>query len=73
MSVRVLLVVGHSHHPRLVALDEEDGDPFMVLLDAGAWIENVSVNGAAAVASAQIGVVCGSDVRIYQLDPAPAV
>ncbi len=62
------IVVGHSHHPRIVAVDE-DGEPAFVLFDPGAWIEKIRINDGDTAHSAQVGVLCGSDARIYQLDP----
>lgn len=68
-----LLVVGHSHCPRTVAVTGPDGGPLFTLLDVGAWVENVSLNGAQAMPSHQIGVVCGDDLRIYQLEAASSL
>jgi UDP-2,3-diacylglucosamine pyrophosphatase LpxH len=65
-----LVVVGHSHHPRTVSVTGPDGGPLFTLLDVGAWLENVRINEGAAVPSQQIGVVCGDDIRIYQLEAA---
>jgi UDP-2,3-diacylglucosamine pyrophosphatase LpxH len=62
-----LLVVGHSHHARTISVTGPDGGPLFTLMDVGAWIENVRINEGAAVPSNQIGVVCGDDIRIYQL------
>jgi hypothetical protein len=42
----------------------------VVLMDCGAWIESCRFAGErAAVPSCQVGILCGGDARIYQLDP----
>jgi UDP-2,3-diacylglucosamine pyrophosphatase LpxH len=63
------IVIGHSHHARIcIHRDREDSANNLVLVDCGAWIE-FSRFGADIVPSCQIGVLCGGDMRIYQLDP----
>ena len=63
------IVIGHSHQAR-ICLHRNAHDPGnnLVLVDCGAWIESVQF-GDAVVPSCQIGVLCGGDMRIYQLDP----
>lgn len=68
-----LVVIGHSHHARVVAVDTDRGRPFTVLMDCGAWVENVKIGRRRPVASCQVGVLCGNDLRIYQLDPGRAI
>ena len=61
-------VIGHSHRPRLcVHLDGAQPENNLVLADCGAWIEAVEIGGQ-SVPSCQLGVLCGGDMRIYQLD-----
>ena len=75
-----LMVVGHTHRARIVVAEEQDrearrrpatGDA-LILMDCGAWNENATFadehGRPRTTASAQIGVQCGSDVRIYQCD-----
>ena len=75
-----LMVIGHTHRARIVVAEEQDrenrrrpatGDA-LILMDCGAWIENATFadehGRPRTTASAQIGVQCGSDVRIYQCD-----
>lgn len=67
-----MVVVGHSHHPRLVAVGEADEPGSFLLMDCGAWIEEVDwpvAGGTKRLPSCQVGVLCGDDARIYQLDP----
>ena len=63
------IVIGHSHQAR-ICLHRNAHDPGnnLVLVDCGAWIESAQF-GDAVVPSCQIGVLCGGDMRIYQLDP----
>jgi hypothetical protein len=62
------LVIGHSHWPRLcVHLDGARPQNNLVLADCGAWIEALDIGGR-VVPSCQVGVMCGGDMRIYQLD-----
>jgi len=61
-------VIGHSHRPRLcVHLDGALPENNLVLADCGAWIEAIEIGGR-SVPSCQLGVLCGGDMRIYQLD-----
>jgi UDP-2,3-diacylglucosamine pyrophosphatase LpxH len=63
------IVIGHSHHARIcIHRDREDPANNLVLADCGAWIENYRFEDQ-VVPSCQIGVLCGGDMRIYQLDP----
>jgi len=65
------VVIGHTHHARISVHKNTlspEGD--LVLMDCGAWIESCRFAGErAAVPSCQIGILCGGDARIYQLDP----
>lgn len=62
-----LMVIGHTHWARIVRGSDEGGSPF-VLLDAGAWIGKCRLSPTAPwVQSAQLGVVVGDELRIYQL------
>jgi UDP-2,3-diacylglucosamine pyrophosphatase LpxH len=67
------MVIGHTHHARIsVHRDTQSPDRDLVLLDCGAWIESCRFTGERApVPSCQIGILCGGDARIYQLDPIP--
>jgi len=62
-----LIVMGHSHHPRIAVDDTRD--PPLVLLDTGAWIERYLDADGRTGPNCQIAVVCGNDARIYQFDP----
>lgn len=65
------VVIGHTHYAR-VAVHEDDAGGFFALIDCGAWIEESSwrENGQTISApSAQVGVLSGNEVRIYQLAP----
>lgn len=63
------MVIGHSHRARIcVHQDREKPENGLVLVDCGGWIE-FSRFGETTVPSCQIGVLCGGDMRIYQLDP----
>ena len=71
-AARRVYVFGHTHRARLL-VDEHPllGGP-LVSMDCGGWVENCQIrddeSGATyAVPSAQIGVLCGNDLRIYQL------
>jgi len=77
-AARRVYVFGHTHRARLL-VDEHPllGGP-LVSMDCGAWVENCRLSdersGASyAAPSAQIGVQCGNDLRIYQLGGALAV
>lgn len=62
-----LVVVGHTHQARIVCGDRGDGVP-LVLADCGAWFGTCRLPGdATRIASAQIGVTLGNDIRIYQI------
>jgi UDP-2,3-diacylglucosamine pyrophosphatase LpxH len=66
------VIIGHTHHAR-IAVREENGGLF-TLIDCGAWIESCSIDGATnPMPSAQIGVLCANEARIYQLAPLPAL
>lgn len=73
---RRLYVIAHSHNARLfVDRHPVDGRP-LVTMDCGGWIEYCAVRASAAAGpafapSAQVGVQCGNDVRIYQLGSIP--
>ena len=63
------IVIGHSHQARIcLHRDAHDPGNNLVLVDCGAWIESAQF-GDAVVPSCQIGMLCGGDMRIYQLDP----
>ncbi len=59
-----VMVIGHSHHARLVV----DHTTNLVFMDCGAWIENYQVGQQRKRPNRQLGVICGADLRIYQLD-----
>ena len=40
----------------------------LVLMDCGAWIEFFKSGGGQKRPNRQLGAVCGSDLRIYQVD-----
>jgi UDP-2,3-diacylglucosamine pyrophosphatase LpxH len=62
-----LVVIGHTHWPRIVAGKHEDGVPF-TLLDAGAWIGHCRLGKSDPwLENAHLAVVVGDDLRIYQL------
>jgi hypothetical protein len=68
--VRVV-TMGHTHKASLI-LCRPSGDRPMLLMDVGAWIENctysLAENGVVVTEpSAQLGVIHGNDVRIYQI------
>lgn len=63
------IVMGHSHFPRIcIHRDASDRARDLVLMDCGAWIEN-SQFGDDLQPSCHLGVLCGGDARIYQIDP----
>lgn len=63
------MVIGHSHHARIcIHRDRNTPENGLVLVDCGAWLE-FSRFGGSTVPACQIGVLCGGDMRIYQLDP----
>jgi hypothetical protein len=63
-----LVVIGHTHHARLVRGKRADGALF-VLMDCGAFVGTSFLSDEldAPMANAQIGVKVGNDLRIYQL------
>jgi hypothetical protein len=68
--VRVV-TMGHTHKASLI-LCRPSGKRPMLLMDVGAWIENctypLAENGVVVTEpSAQLGVIHGNDVRIYQI------
>jgi hypothetical protein len=64
-----LFVIGHTHQARILVDRHPQGGP-LVTMDCGAWIENCTVQGGKPMPSAQFGVQCGNDVRVYQLGAA---
>ena len=62
-----LFLVSHTHWPRILVDEHPAGGP-LVTLDAGAWIENSTIQGEPSQKSHTLGVQCGNDVRVYQLD-----
>lgn len=70
-SVRVV-VVGHSHDATLILCEPPGGGRPLLMMDVGAWIEQCTyplAEGGMAPPepSAQIGVIHGNDVRLYQI------
>jgi hypothetical protein len=63
-----LAVIGHTHHARLLVDRHPAGGP-LVTMDCGAWIERCTIQGGSSMPSAQFGVQCGNELRIYQLGP----
>ncbi len=65
-----VVVCGHTHHAALLLCEPPGGRP-LVFLDVGAWIERCTYATDAGESitepSAQLGVVHGNDVRLYQL------
>jgi len=62
-----LIVIGHTHSARIVVGDRGDRAP-LVLLDCGAWLGECRLDPADQWRpSAQVGVLVGNDVRIFQL------
>jgi UDP-2,3-diacylglucosamine pyrophosphatase LpxH len=63
-----LIVIGHTHHARIILGDRLDGKPF-AFMDCGAWVGTgfLSATMNAPIWNAQIGVKVGDDLRIYQL------
>lgn len=62
-----VVVCGHSHDARIVFGDRGDG-VMLVLMDCGAWLGECRFEKTSAWRpSAQIGVMVGNDLRIYQL------
>ncbi len=60
-------VIGHTHKPAIAV--QEEADRFFVLMDCGSWQGKYQENDSEPKANCQVGVVCGNDFRIYQLDP----
>jgi hypothetical protein len=68
------IVMGHSHVPRIcVHRDAAAPENDLVLMDCGAWIENSQFAAGDVVPSCHVGVLCGGDARIYQIDPHPSL
>jgi UDP-2,3-diacylglucosamine pyrophosphatase LpxH len=70
-DVRVV-VVGHSHTATMILCDPPGGGRPLVMMDTGAWIEQCTyplAEGGMAPPepSAQLGVIHGNDVRLYQI------
>jgi UDP-2,3-diacylglucosamine pyrophosphatase LpxH len=63
-----LVVIGHTHRPRIVRGTRPDGTLF-VLVDCGAFVGTSFLSDEldAPIANGQIGVKVGNDIRIYQL------
>jgi UDP-2,3-diacylglucosamine pyrophosphatase LpxH len=59
-----VMVLGHTHHARLIVDKIDD----LILMDCGGWIGNYKVGQQQARPNRQLGAVCGSDLRIYQVD-----
>jgi len=62
-----LFLVSHTHWPRILVDEHPAGGP-LVTLDAGAWIENSTIQGEPAQKSHTLGVQFADEVRVYQLD-----
>lgn len=67
-----VVAVGHSHHARMDLCRPEDGGRPLLVLDAGAWIENCEYPTAEAgdrivEPCAQLAVIHGNDARLYQI------
>ncbi len=61
------VVIGHTHHARIVQGKRSDGKP-LVLMDCGAWMGQCRLAPADPwIWSAQLGVIAGAELRIYQL------
>ena len=63
-----LVVVGHTHNPRIIRGRQPDGSP-IVLMDCGGWIGPRFLSPALneMIHNCTIGVRVGSDLRVYQL------
>jgi len=59
-------VIAHTHKPAIAVKEDPN---FFVLMDCGSWQGKYQENGSDPKANCQVGVVCGNDFRIYQLDP----
>jgi UDP-2,3-diacylglucosamine pyrophosphatase LpxH len=67
-----IAAIGHTHRASMILCRPEDGRKPLLLMDVGAWIENcrypLSENSEIVTEpSAQLGVIHGNDVRIYQI------
>lgn len=66
-----VIAVGHSHHAALILHAPQPPGRFLCLMDNGAWIEHctyqLAEGGEVTEPSAQLGVIHGNDVRIYQI------
>lgn len=56
-------IIGHTHKAGITV----DNNGFTIM-DCGAWVGDYQANGR-SIPCCQMGVVCGNDFRIYQLDP----
>lgn len=67
-----LVVVGHTHSPRIIRGRQPDGTP-IVLMDCGGWIGPRFLSPALdeMVHNCTIGVRVGGDLRVYQLTGDP--
>jgi UDP-2,3-diacylglucosamine pyrophosphatase LpxH len=67
-----LVVVGHTHVPRIV-LGRQPSGQIIALLDCGAWVgpRFLSPRKATPIHCCQIGVRVGGDLRVYQLGADP--
>jgi UDP-2,3-diacylglucosamine pyrophosphatase LpxH len=70
-SVRVV-VVGHSHDAAMILCEQPGGGRPLLMMDTGAWIEQCTYPLAEGGTtppepSAQLGVIHGNDVRLYQI------
>jgi UDP-2,3-diacylglucosamine pyrophosphatase LpxH len=63
-----LVVVGHTHQPRLIRGRQPDGQP-IVLMDCGGWIgpRYLAPGFDGPIHCCTVGVRVGGDLRIYQL------
>lgn len=65
-----VVVIGHTHQATLILCQPPDGRS-LIMMDAGAWIEKCSYpldDGTVVTEpSAQIGVIHGNDIRLYQI------
>jgi UDP-2,3-diacylglucosamine pyrophosphatase LpxH len=60
-----MMVIGHTHHPRIALHDEADG--FFVLVDTGGFIESCKTPDGTITPNRQLTVLSENEVRIYQL------
>jgi len=63
-------VIGHTHDAQIVA--KEEPGKFFVLLDCGAWCGTYDAKPK-PLPNCQIGVICGNDFRVYQLEADPDI